>query len=186
MGCGGFGEDRAAVCRGCSTGVSLEEHRDQKRAQGLQQQWGTQGLKGGSYSSVHLRAGSSEKQKSLLGHRTPGSWNRVGWWESAKPQGHLSKQPQGISAAPAPPPRGWEDKSDRHPAWASHPEHCGRDPSALSGRQGCSVVHSSWSTVQAQQLNLNHYQIPDPAGFAAPAQYPLPSREVEKGIFSTS
>lgn len=104
MGCGGFGEDRAAVCRGCSTGVSLEEHRDQKRAQGLQQQWGTQGLKGGSYSSVHLRAGSSEKQKSLLGHRTPGSWNRVGWWESAKPQGHLSKQPQGISAAPAPPP----------------------------------------------------------------------------------
>lgn len=69
----------------------LEQHRDQKRPQGLQQQWGTRGQKGSSYSSVRLRAGSSEKQKSLLGHRTLGSWDRVGWWESAKPHGHVQR-----------------------------------------------------------------------------------------------
>lgn len=84
----------------------LGQHRDQQRSQGLQQQWGTQGVKDSSFSSLHLRAGSLENQKSLLGHRTPGSWDWMGWRKSAKPCRHMqlriSKQPQGISGAPAP------------------------------------------------------------------------------------
>lgn len=80
---------------------------------------------------------------------------------------------------------GWGDKSDQHPAWANHPMQCSRSPSAPPGGQECSVVCSSWSTMLARQLNFNHYRIPNPAGFAAPAQHPLSSREIEMGIFST-
>lgn len=40
--------------------------------------------------------------------------------------------------------------------------------------------------MQAWQLSFNHYHIPNPADFAAPAPYPLSSREVEMGTHSTS
>lgn len=59
MGSGSSREDRAG--HGCSAGVSPEQHREQKRPQGLQQQWDTQGLKGSSFSSLGLAPLRSRK-----------------------------------------------------------------------------------------------------------------------------
>lgn len=134
-------------CHGCSAGLSPEQHRDHKRPQGLQQQWGTQGLKGSSFSSLGLAPLRSRKC----------CWYRVPWGDGTGWDGGdqlncrrmgsaFTLNSQRICAASASAVLshwGWGDKGDQHSGGL--PVHC-HHPSA-PWRAGGSVTCSSWSTV---------------------------------------
>lgn len=138
---------------------------------------GTQGLKGSGYRSDRLRAGSSEKQKSLLGHRTQGAgtgWdggnqlNPMGTCNIISPDspGHLCC----TCSCPAHPAElGGQERPA--PSWASAVRLGSLSP---SWGQRCSMVHSSWCTVSSK------FPIP------LVLQHPLSSRHIEAGIFSSS
>lgn len=135
------------TCHGCSAGVSPEQHRDQKRPQGLQQQWGTQGLKGSSFSSLGLAPLRSRKC----------CWYRVPWGDGTGWDGEnqLNCMSMGNAFTPKSPgnlcciclshaqPLGLGDKGDS--TQESPPVQC-QSPSA-PWRAGGSVLCSSWTTV---------------------------------------
>lgn len=142
MGCGSSREDRAG--HGFSAGVSPEQHSDQKRPQGLQQQWDTQGLKGSSFSSLGLAPLRSRK---CCWYRAP--WGDGTGWDGGNQLNMSMAVPslqtaQGICASSALPCSATGAGGTRMTSTQECP--CSvRVPQPW--RAGGSATCSSWSTV---------------------------------------